>query len=78
MSLDEEIDLARRYLAIEQIRFGERLQLSWDIDARVGAARVPPLVLQPLVENAVRHGIEPAEQGGRIWRAGGVCAAVWW
>ena len=67
VSLDEEIDLAQRYLAIEQIRYGKRLQLSWDIDARVGAARVPPLVLQPLVENAVRHGIEPAEQGGRIW-----------
>jgi two-component system sensor histidine kinase AlgZ len=67
VSLDEEIDLAQRYLAIEQIRYGKRLQLSWDIDARVGAARVPPLVLQPLVENAVRHGVEPAVQGGRIW-----------
>ena len=67
VSLDEEIDLAQRYLAIEQVRYGGRLQLSWDIDARVGRARVPPLVLQPLVENAVRHGIEPAVQGGRIW-----------
>jgi len=72
VALDEEIDLAQRYLAIEQIRYGKRLQLSWDIDARVGAARVPPLVLQPLVENAVRHGIEPAEQGGRIWVQAGV------
>ena len=67
VSLDEEIHLAQRYLAIEQIRYGERLQVHWDIDARVGQARVPPLVLQPLVENAVRHGIEPALQGGRIW-----------
>ena len=67
VSLDEEIDLARRYLAIEQIRYGTRLRLHWDIDERVGAARVPPLVLQPLVENAVRHGIEPAVQGGEIW-----------
>jgi two-component system sensor histidine kinase AlgZ len=67
VSLDEEIDLAQRYLAIEQVRYGARLQVSWDIDARVGRARVPPLVLQPLVENAVRHGIEPAVQGGRIW-----------
>jgi two-component system, LytTR family, sensor histidine kinase AlgZ len=67
VSLDEEIDLAQRYLAIEQIRYGGRLQLQWDIDARVGRARVPPLVLQPLVENAVRHGVEPAMQGGRIW-----------
>jgi two-component system sensor histidine kinase AlgZ len=67
VSLDEEIDLAQRYLAIEQIRYGNRLQVSWDIDARVGRARVPPLVLQPLVENAVRHGVEPAVQGSRIW-----------
>ena len=66
--LADEIELARRYLAIEQIRFGERLQVDWRIDAdpRVLAARVPPLVLQPLVENAVRHGIEPAARGGRI------------
>jgi two-component system sensor histidine kinase AlgZ len=67
VSLDEEIDLAQRYLAIEQIRYGDRLQLHWDIDARVGRARVPPLVLQPLVENAVRHGVEPSVQGARIW-----------
>ncbi len=67
VSLDEEIDLARRYLAIEQLRYGERLQVQWDVDERAAAARVPPLVLQPLVENAVRHGIEPAVAGGRIW-----------
>ena len=67
VSLDEEIHLAQRYLAIEQIRYGERLQLHWDIDPRVGRARLPPLVLQPLVENAVRHGVEPALQGARIW-----------
>jgi two-component system sensor histidine kinase AlgZ len=67
VSLDEEIHLAQRYLEIEQIRYGERLQLSWDIDPRVGRARVPPLVLQPLVENAVRHGVEPSLQGARIW-----------
>jgi two-component system, LytTR family, sensor histidine kinase AlgZ len=72
VSLDEEIDLAQRYLAIEQIRYGKRLQLSWDIDARVGRARVPPLVLQPLVENAVRHGVEPSVQGARIWVQAGV------
>ena len=67
VSLNEEIDLAQRYLAIEQIRYGNRLQVSWDIDPRVGTARVPPLVLQPLVENAVRHGVEPSVQGARIW-----------
>jgi two-component system sensor histidine kinase AlgZ len=66
VSLEEEIELARRYLAIEQVRFGERLQVQWDIDPGVFGARVPPLVLQPLVENAVRHGIEPAAAGGRV------------
>jgi two-component system sensor histidine kinase AlgZ len=67
VTLDEEIDLARRYLAIEQIRYGERLRVSWDIDPRATHARVPPLVLQPLVENAVRHGVEPAVDGARVW-----------
>ncbi|MDO9073800.1 MAG: histidine kinase [Rubrivivax sp.] len=67
VSLAEEIALARHYLAIEQVRFGPRLVVQWDIDPRVHAARVPPLVLQPLVENAVRHGIEPAARGGRVW-----------
>ena len=66
VSLEEEIELARRYLAIEEVRFGKRLVVEWEIDPRVHAARVPPLVLQPLVENAVRHGIEPASAGGRI------------
>jgi two-component system sensor histidine kinase AlgZ len=66
VTLEEEIELARRYLAIEQVRFGARLAVQWEIDPRVHAARVPPLVLQPLVENAVRHGIEPAARGGRV------------
>jgi two-component system, LytTR family, sensor histidine kinase AlgZ len=66
VSLEEEIELARRYLAIETVRFGPRLQVVWDIDERVFPARVPPLVLQPLVENAVRHGIEPASQAGQV------------
>jgi two-component system sensor histidine kinase AlgZ len=66
VSLEEEIELARRYLAIEEVRFGPRLKVRWDVDPQVFAARVPPLVLQPLVENAVRHGIEPAARGGRV------------
>jgi two-component system, LytTR family, sensor histidine kinase AlgZ len=60
------VALARRYLAIEEVRFGPRLAVHWDIDPRVHAARLPPLVLQPLVENAVRHGIEPAPRGGHV------------
>jgi two-component system, LytTR family, sensor histidine kinase AlgZ len=66
VSLAEEVELAERYLAIEAVRFGSRLKVSWDIDLRAQPARVPPLVLQPLVENAVRHGVEPVPGGGRI------------
>ena len=66
VSLNEEVELARRYLAIEQIRFGERLRIEWELDAAAGSARVPPLMLQPLVENAVRHGVEPAVDRGTL------------
>ena len=66
VSLAEEVALARRYLEIEQVRFGERLQVSWEIDPQSFPARVPPLLLQPLVENAVRHGIERSTGGGSI------------
>jgi two-component system sensor histidine kinase AlgZ len=65
-TLDEEVDLARRYLGIEQLRFGERVQVRWELDQQAGAARVPALILQPLVENAVRHGVEVSADGGWI------------
>lgn len=64
--LAEEIELARRYLAIEEVRFGERLQLEWSIDSSADRAMLPPLLLQPLVENAVRHGVEPSESGAIV------------
>jgi len=66
VTLDDELDLAQRYLAIEKIRFAHRLHLAWDLDPAAGAAKLPPLVLQPLVENAVRHGVEPAAGGGGV------------
>jgi two-component system sensor histidine kinase AlgZ len=66
VTLDQEVALARRYLEIEQVRFGDRLQLRWELDPAAGTARVPPLLLQPLVENAVRHGVEPSESGGMV------------
>ena len=66
VTLDDEIALARRYLAIEKVRFGERLQLEWSLDPVAGGARLPPLLLQPLVENAVRHGVEPSEAGATV------------
>jgi two-component system, LytTR family, sensor histidine kinase AlgZ len=66
VTLEQEVALARRYLDIEQVRFGERLQVEWSLDARAGSARVPPLLLQPLVENAVKHGVEPSAQGAQV------------
>jgi len=66
VSLQEEITLARHYLAIEELRFGKRLAVQWEIDPRVHEARVPSLVLQPLVENAVRHGLEGKDAPGHI------------
>jgi two-component system sensor histidine kinase AlgZ len=62
----EEVELARQYLAIESLRLGERLRVSWRIDAMPPDALVPPLMLQPLVENAVYHGIEPTPEGGEV------------
>lgn len=64
--LSDEIALCRRYLDIEAVRLGERLQVEWDIDADAGSAAIPPLILQPLVENAVHHGIEPNSLPGTV------------
>jgi two-component system sensor histidine kinase AlgZ len=64
--LADEIDLCRKYLEIESIRLGDRLLVKWNIDAMPTNAMVPPLILQPLVENAVYHGIEPREGAGTL------------
>jgi two-component system, LytTR family, sensor histidine kinase AlgZ len=64
--LGDELALADRFLAIEQVRFGDRLQIARRIDPSSLAARVPPLFLQPLVENAVTHGIAEMLDGGTI------------
>ena len=64
--LREELELSRRYLALEQLRLGERLQVNWQIDSLPEDALAPPLMLQPLLENAVYHGIEPLAAGGTI------------
>lgn len=64
--LAEELDFARRYLDIERIRFGDRLKTTIDTEPETLSALVPALVLQPLVENAVRHGIAPLESGGHL------------
>lgn len=64
--LDEALRFAEQYLAIEQRRFGERLRASVQASEQARQARIPPLVLQPLVENAVRHGISALESGGLV------------
>jgi two-component system sensor histidine kinase AlgZ len=64
--LSEEIALARKYLDIERLRLGERLQVRWEIRDCPPDAVAPPLLLQPLLENAVHHGIEPAAAAGEI------------
>jgi two-component system sensor histidine kinase AlgZ len=64
--LTRELDLCRQYLGIEQLRLGGRLKVEWQLDAMPRDALVPPLVLQPLLENAVYHGIEPRIEPGTI------------
>jgi two-component system sensor histidine kinase AlgZ len=62
----KEIAIARQYLAIEELRLGDRLRVAWRVDGVPDDALVPAFLLQPLVENAVYHGIEPLAQGGEI------------
>ncbi|MFC7294950.1 sensor histidine kinase [Marinobacter aromaticivorans] len=64
--LARELDLCKRYLAIESLRLGPRLQLEWHIAEGLEGQAIPPLTLQPLVENAVYHGIQPRQQGGTV------------
>lgn len=65
-TIEEEFDLVRGYLNIEALRLGERLRLEWDVESAPPQTKVPLLTLQPLVENAIYHGIEPRAEGGVI------------
>jgi hypothetical protein len=64
--LAEEIEFVRDYLALESLRLGKRLQVDWQLDPATFGDEIPPLSLQPLVENAVQHGIAPRVNGGTV------------
>lgn len=65
-TLGDELEILRAYLEIQRIRMGDRMRFSLDCEAGLTDVPLPPLLLQPLVENAVRHGLEPLEQGGCV------------
>jgi sensor histidine kinase YesM len=66
VELQQEIDFVRDYLALESLRLGARLQVQWTLDDAVLQDEVPPLTLQPLVENSIVHGLAPRVKGGTI------------
>lgn len=66
VSLAQEVGLARQYLAIEQVRYAERLAVEIDVDPGVASCELPPLLLQPLVENAIKHGVAGLLDGGLV------------
>ena len=72
VALREEVEYLQRYLEIQKVRFGERLQVSVDIPPELLCAQVPNLLLQPLVENAIKHGIAKRVAGGNV-RVAGAC-----
>ena len=72
VTLRQELDALNLYLGIEKLRFGDRLRLEFDVDERAETALVPSLLLQPLVENAMKYAIAPREQGGSVTIIAGI------
>jgi LytS/YehU family sensor histidine kinase len=70
VTLTEEVEYLQRYIDIQKVRFGDRLRVSLDIPVELGDAQVPNLLLQPLVENAIKHGVSKRVAGGEIRVAG--------
>jgi sensor histidine kinase YesM len=75
IALEQEIDFLRGYVDIQTARFGDRLTVEWAIDDEARSILVPNMILQPCLENAIRHGIEPLEGGGSITVAAHVSGA---
>ena len=76
IALGEELQLTRRYLHMEELRLGTRLHIDWRLDGLPQDAQIPPLTLQPLVENAIYHGIEPLPEGGTVTITGALADGV--
>src|SRR5262245_21034294 len=72
VTLRQELDALNLYLGIEKLRFGDRLRLEFDVDERAESALVPSLLLQPLVENAMKYAISPREEGGSVTVLAGI------
>ncbi|HZU52311.1 MAG TPA: histidine kinase [Holophagaceae bacterium] len=66
IALSEERAMVEAYLALESLRLGSRMEARWEWDSGLQDLRVPPLTLQPLVENAIKHGISPSKRGGTL------------
>lgn len=67
IKLKQELDFIRKYLNLEAARFGDRLKWDFDVDPELYDCQIPPLLMHPLVENAVKHGIGPCIKGGKLW-----------
>jgi len=76
ITLAEELEVARTYQRMEQLRLGERLQVEWRTEALPANALVPGLMIQPLLENAIYHGIEPRAEGGLVTITGEVSGGL--
>ncbi len=76
ITLAEELEVARTYQRMEQLRLGTRLEVQWNTESLPGTALVPGLMIQPLLENAIYHGIEPRPEGGRVTISGEISAGL--
>lgn len=66
-SLREELDTIKRYLRLEKARFGDRISVHWDVPKELFSRLIPAFTLQPLIENAIKHGLSPRKEGGNIY-----------